>query len=53
MAAPVTELFSFLARRVERGGEAVAAITGGGGKTTLLYGLGRELAKRRRVLLTA
>ncbi len=53
MAAPVTKLFSFLARRVERGGAAVAAITGGGGKTTLLYGLGRELAKRRRVLLTA
>lgn len=49
----MTELFSFLAQRIECLSTPLAAITGGGGKTTLLYGLGRELAKTRRVLLTA
>lgn len=48
----MTELFSFLAQRIECLSTPLAAITGGGGKTTLLYGLGRELAKTRCVLLT-
>ncbi len=48
----MTELFSFLARRLADLPRPLAAITGGGGKTTLLYGIGHELAKTRRVLLT-
>lgn len=48
----MTELFSFIAHRIAALSHPLAAITGGGGKTTLLYGLGRELAKTRRVLIT-
>lgn len=48
----MTELFSFLARHMTGLSLPLAAITGGGGKTTLLYGIGRELAETRRVLLT-
>ncbi len=44
------ELFQFLSQYIKSG--APAAITGGGGKTSLLYGLGAELEKRGRVLLT-
>lgn len=44
------ELFQFLSRYVNRG--APAAITGGGGKTSLLFGLGAELEKNGRVLLS-
>lgn len=44
------DLFKYLAGFVKRG--APAAITGGGGKTSLLYGLGAELEKNGRVLLT-
>lgn len=46
----LSELFRFLAKYAARG--APAAITGGGGKTSLLYGLGAELQKHGRVLLT-
>ena len=44
------ELFQFLSKYIKR--RAPAAITGGGGKTSLLYGLGAELEKQGRVLLT-
>ncbi len=46
------EIFSFLAEYIDKNRITLAAITGGGGKTSLLYGLGRELAASRRVLLT-
>ena len=46
----MSELFSFLSKYVRHG--APVAITGGGGKTTLLYGLGAELECRGRVLIT-
>ena len=46
------ELFAFLAGYMDRNEAALAAVTGGGGKTSLLYGLGRELAASRRVLLS-
>ena len=45
-------LFDKLAAKVCAQKPAFAAITGGGGKSSLLYGLGHELAKSRRVLLT-
>ncbi|MCC8057516.1 selenium cofactor biosynthesis protein YqeC [Cloacibacillus sp.] len=46
------EIFSFLAEYIDKNKITLAAITGGGGKTSLLYGLGRELAASRRALLT-
>ncbi len=46
------KIFSFLAEYIDKNNIAAAAVTGGGGKTSLLYGLGRELAASRRVLLT-
>lgn len=46
----MTSLYTFLSKYTAR--RAPAAITGGGGKTSLLYGLGAELEKRGRTLLT-
>lgn len=46
----LSELYKFLSKYTAR--RAPGAITGGGGKTSLLYGLGAELEKLGRVLLT-
>ena len=46
----LSELYKFLSKYTAR--RAPVAITGGGGKTSLLYGLGAELEKLGRVLLT-
>ena len=46
----LSELYKLLSKYTAR--RAPAAITGGGGKTSLLYGLGAELEKLGRVLLT-
>ncbi|MDO5114623.1 MAG: selenium cofactor biosynthesis protein YqeC [Synergistaceae bacterium] len=51
-AGLMREIFSFLAEEIEKNNVRLAAITGGGGKTSLLYGLGGELARSNRVLLT-
>lgn len=46
------EILAARAARTARGGTPLIAITGGGGKTSLLFGLGRELARSRRTLVT-
>lgn len=48
----MTELFSFFAEMLFARGINLVGITGGGGKTSFMYGVGRTCGKSHRVLLT-